>query len=91
MLETYFPRSINNVEVDKLNEIFETCLTPNSQHCVPNVLATIVADYNLGRVIGRGGFGQDISTTRKTDNLPLSTENEQLLASTAAGACDNNI
>ena len=32
-----------------------------------------LTDYHLGHVIGRGGFGQVISATRKTDNLPVST------------------
>ena len=40
--------------------------------------ADSLADYHLGHVIGRGGFGQVISGSRKIDNLPVSTRIGQL-------------
>ena len=37
-----------------------------------------LAAYNLGEEIGQGGFGCVFSGTRKVDNLPVSTVQEQL-------------
>ena len=30
-------------------------------------------DYDLGHVIGKGGFGHVVAGTRKVDNLPVSS------------------
>ena len=34
-------------------------------------LAAELADYDIGKVLGAGSFGQVVAATRKADNLPV--------------------